>query len=130
MSERESTVNDSGTQATLAAIERFNEAFGRGDVDAVMRAMTEDCVFENTGPSPDGARYVGQQAVREFWSQWFERNPGARFEAEAIVALGDHCAVRWIYSKVRDGKPWHLRGVDVFRVSHDLVAEKLSYVKG
>ena len=130
MSERASIESDSLTQATLAAIERFNEAFGRGDVDAVMRAMTDDCVFENTGPSPDGARYFGQQAVRAFWAQWFERNPGARFEAEEIVALGDRCVVRWIYHKVKAGTPWHLRGVDVFRVSHGLVAEKLSYVKG
>jgi ketosteroid isomerase-like protein len=28
----------------LAAIERFNSAFNRHDVDAVMEAMTEDCV--------------------------------------------------------------------------------------
>ena len=27
---------------------RFNEAFNRHDVDAVMAAMTDDCVFEST----------------------------------------------------------------------------------
>jgi ketosteroid isomerase-like protein len=29
-----------------------------------------------------------------------------------------------------DGQPWHLRGVDVFRVRDGKVAEKLAYVKG
>lgn len=35
---------------TLSAVDRFNDAFNRHDVDAVMAAMTADCVFENTIP--------------------------------------------------------------------------------
>jgi hypothetical protein len=31
---------------------------------------------------------------------------------------------------MRDGKPWHLGGVDLFKVTDGKVAEKLSYVKG
>jgi len=31
---------------------------------------------------------------------------------------------------MKDGQPWHLRGVDVFRVRDGKVAEKLAYVKG
>jgi hypothetical protein len=38
--------------------------------------------------------------------------------------------VRWIYHKTKDGKPWHLRGVDVFKVVDGKVSEKLAYVKG
>jgi len=38
--------------------------------------------------------------------------------------------VRWVYRKIRDGRPWHLRGVDVFRVRDGKVAEKFVYVKG
>ena len=49
--------------ATRAAVDRFNEAFNRHDVDAVMAAMTEDCVFESTSP-PHGERFVGHGAVR------------------------------------------------------------------
>ncbi|MBX7042758.1 MAG: nuclear transport factor 2 family protein [Ignavibacteria bacterium] len=118
------------SDATLAAIERFNEAFNRHDVDAVMNAMTDDCIFENTYPSPDGLRIVGTEAVRSFWEKFFESNPDAFFEAEDIFAAGDRCTVRWIYRKTKEGKPWHLRGVDVFRVRGGKVAEKLSYVKG
>jgi ketosteroid isomerase-like protein len=118
------------TASTLAAVTRFNEAFNRQDVDAVMAAMTDDCVFEDTSPSPDGARYEGQAAVRAYWEKFFKANPDARFEAEDLFAGGDRCAVRWIYRKMRDGRPWHLRGVDVFRVRDGKVAEKLAYVKG
>ena len=116
--------------ATVEAVQRFNAAFNRHDVDAVMAAMTEDCLFENTNPPPDGARYVGQAAVRAFWEKFFSGAPDAVFEAEEVVAFGDRCVVRWIYRKTKDGRPWHLRGVDVFRVRDGKVAEKLAYVKG
>jgi len=56
-------VKGDDTKATLMGIERFNEAFGRHDVDGVMRAMTDDCLFENTWPPPDGERHVGREAV-------------------------------------------------------------------
>lgn len=116
--------------ATLAAIERFNAAFNRHDVDAVMAAMTDDCIFDSTRPAPDGERIVGQAAVRAFWEAFFQRSPQARFETEEIVALNDHCVVRWVYHWVRDGRPGHVRGIDLFRVRDGRVAEKLSYVKG
>ena len=119
------------TAATLDTIERFNEAFNSHDVDAIMAFMTDDVVFENTSPRPDGERYEGEQAVRGFWEQLFGGSPSARFETEDIFAAADRCTVRWVYHWVdSEGKPGHVRGVDVFRVHDGRVAEKLSYVKG
>jgi len=46
----------------LAAVQRFQKAFDARDVDAIMAAMTRDCVFEDTTP-PDGHRHVGADAV-------------------------------------------------------------------
>jgi ketosteroid isomerase-like protein len=112
--------------ATLATIERFNAAFNRHDVDAVMALMTDDVVFENTSPAPDGERHEGQAAVRAFWEHFFATSPNARFEVEDIFAAGDRCTVRWRY----DWDGGHIRGVDLFRVRDGKVAEKLSYVKG
>ena len=118
------------TAATLAAVDHFNEAFNRHDVEGVMKFMTDDCLFENTSPMPDGTRIEGAAAVREFWEKFFANSPDAFFEAEDIFAAGDRCTVRWIYRKTKEGKPWHLRGVDVFKVVDGKVAEKLAYVKG
>jgi ketosteroid isomerase-like protein len=120
------TTLDEQTQSTLAAIARFNEAFDQHDVDGVMAAMTEDCVFENTGPAPDGQRYEGTAAVHTFWKEFFDANPQAKFVAEEQFAGGDRCVVRWRY-EWGDG---HVRGIDVFRVRDGRVAEKLAYVKG
>ena len=119
------------TEATLTTIERFNEAFNRHDVDAVMALMTDDCVFENTSPPPDGDRYEGQAAVRGFWERLFRSTPDARFTLEEIFAAGDRCAQCWRYDFTgSDGRPGHIRGVDIMRVRDGKVAEKLSYVKG
>jgi ketosteroid isomerase-like protein len=117
---------DEQTAQTLAAVARFNAAFDHHDVDGVMAAMTEDCVFENTSPAPDGQRHQGAAAVRDVWQQFFQANPGATFVVEEQFGAGDRCVVRWRY----DWGTGHVRGVDVFRVRDGRVAEKLSYVKG
>lgn len=116
--------------STETVIERFNDAFNRHDVNTIMSCMTDDCVFENTRPAPDGTRITGQTAVRAFWDEFFRRSPQAHFDTEELIAAGDRGIVRWRYSWVRDGTAGHVRGVDVFRVRDGKVAEKLSYVKG
>jgi ketosteroid isomerase-like protein len=115
---------------TRATVERFNDAINRQDITAVVELLDDTTVFENTNPPPDGTRIEGKQAVRAFWEKWFANNPGARFETEELIVAGDRCTVRWVYRKTRDGKPWHLRGVDVFTVRNGRILAKLSYVKG
>lgn len=44
---------DSVTVGTIEAVNRFNEAFALRDVDAIMAAMTEDCVFGEDLRDPD-----------------------------------------------------------------------------
>jgi ketosteroid isomerase-like protein len=117
-------------QTTRLVIDRFNEAFNRHDADALAAWLTDDTVFEDTSPAPDGRRVEGKDAVVEYWRTWFGRNPDAVFEAEDLIVSGDRAVVRWIYRKVRKGQPWHLRGVDVFTVRDGKVAAKLAYVKG
>ena len=116
--------------STLDVVNRFNDAINRHDAAAVAALLSDDTVFENTGPAPDGTRVQGKAAVAAFWEKWLVVNADATFEAEDVVVAGDRCTVQWIYRKTRDGKPWHLRGIDVFTVRGGKVAAKLSYVKG
>jgi ketosteroid isomerase-like protein len=116
---------------TLSVIDAFNARFNEHDVDGVMAVMTDDCIFENTSPFPDGERFEGQAAIRAFWEQFFASSPGAYFTAEEAFAGGDRAVVRWRYTwKNDDGSEGHIRGVDVFKVRDGKVAEKLAYVKG
>jgi ketosteroid isomerase-like protein len=119
-----------GSQTTRTIIDRFNEAFNQHDADAVALWLTDDTVFEDTSPAPDGRRIEGKAAVVAFWRGWFARNPDAVFETEDVIVSLDRAVVRWVYRKVRSGQPWHLRGVDVFTVRDGKVAAKLAYVKG
>jgi ketosteroid isomerase-like protein len=116
---------------TSAIVRRFNAAFGRQDVDAVMALSTDDTVLETTLPKPDGERLCGHEAVRRYWEEFFRGTRDVRFEAEEMFEAGDRCVVRWVFRwREADGRTGHVRGVDLFRVRDGKVAEKLVYVKG
>jgi ketosteroid isomerase-like protein len=92
---------------------RFNDALNAGDVDAAMRLMTDDCIFE------------------AFWEAFFHSSRKPRFDVEEVFGQGDRCVMRWTYHWVDEsGMPGHVRGVDIIRLRDGLIAEKLSYVKG
>lgn len=110
---------------SLKAVEEFGTAWADHDLDAAMAMVTDDCVFEATGPAPDGTRCVGPEDLRAAWKPIFD-DVASRFEVEEAFAAGDRLVQLWHYS-------WgggHVRGVDVFRIREGQVAEKLSYVKG
>jgi uncharacterized protein (TIGR02246 family) len=111
--------------AVLEVVEAFGEAWSAHDLDAALRLVTDDCVFDATGPSPDGTRHVGREEIRLAWKAIFDDH-ASRFDVEETFTAGDRAVQRWRYSWA-DG---HVRGVDVFLVRDGLVAEKLSYVKG
>ena len=109
----------------LKVVEVFGAAWTDHDLDAVMAMLTDDCVFDATGPAPDGTRCVGPDAIRAAWKPIFD-DAGSRFEAEETFGAGDRVVQLWRY----DFEGGHVRGVDVFKVRDGKVAEKLSYVKG
>ena len=109
----------------VAVVERFGAAWAAHDLDAALAMLTPDCVFDATGPAPDGTAHIGPDEIRAAWKAIFD-DTGARFEAEETFAAGDRVVQRWRY----DWGDGHVRGVDLFRVRDGRVAEKLSYVKG
>jgi predicted SnoaL-like aldol condensation-catalyzing enzyme len=126
-----SPIRMSRIESTMRIALAFNEAFNRHDVAGMMQLMSEDCIFENTSPAPDGAAYSGKQAVTQFWQDFFRESPQAHIEIEEIFGMGLRCVMRWSYTWVdAAGNKGHVRGVDIFRVKEGLICEKLSYVKG
>ena len=118
---------ESGLRVVIA----FNEAFNRHDVPGMMQLMTEDCVFENTTPAPDGTTYTGKGAIAQYWQSFFANSPHAHIKIEATFGYGLHCVLLWRYDWVdQAGKRGHVRGVDLYQVKNGLISEKLSYVKG
>jgi predicted SnoaL-like aldol condensation-catalyzing enzyme len=118
-------------ESSMRIVLEFNEAFNRHDVPGMMRLMSDDCVFENTDPAPDGTLYSGREAVTQFWQDFFKEAPQASIKIEEIFGLDKHCVMRWKYTWVdAAGAEGHVRGVDIFLVKEGLISEKLSYVKG
>ena len=109
----------------LKVVEAFGTAWAEHDLDAALAMVTEDCVFDATGPAPDGSRCVGIEAIRTVWRPIFD-DANSYFEAEETFQADDRVVQRWRYNF--DGG--HVRGIDLFRVRDGKVAEKLSYVKG
>ncbi len=109
----------------MEVVEEFGAAWADHDLDTALELVTDDCVFDATGPAPDGLRHAGRAAIRLAWEAIFS-DLSSQFEPEETFAAGDRVVQLWRYSW--DGG--HVRGVDVFRVHDGKVAEKLSYVKG
>lgn len=109
----------------LELTEAFGKAWNRHDLDAALALVTDDCVFESTGPSPDGVRHEGRDAVRAAWKAIFD-DQTAHFDTEDCFVAGDRIVQTWRH----DWGDGHVRGVDVMRARDGRIAEKLSYVKG
>jgi ketosteroid isomerase-like protein len=112
-------------QELLDLAGEFGKAWNDHDLDRAMALVTDDCVFESTGPAPDGERHQGRDAVRAAWKAIFD-DVNAQFHTEEIVVTGDRIVQTWRY----DWGSGHVRGVDVMRARDGRIAEKFSYVKG
>ncbi len=106
-------------------VDRFNDAWNRHDLEAALALVSDDCVFDATGPAPDGTRFVGKSAIRDVWAAIIT-DPHSRFSVEDSFVAGDRLVQLWRYEW--DGG--HVRGIDVIDTADGLITAKLSYVKG
>lgn len=113
------------TSDAASVVSAFGAAWAAHDLDKALSMTTEDCVFESTGPAPDGVQHKGHDAIRKAWQAIFD-DTESRFDVEESFAADDRVVETWRYS-------WnggHIRGVDLFRVRDGKVSEKFAYVKG
>jgi ketosteroid isomerase-like protein len=113
------------TRTALEVVEDFAEAWADHDLERALTFLSTDCLFDATGPSPDGAAHVGPVAIRIAWKSIFD-DTASQFEAEETFVAEDRVVQRWCYRW--DGG--HVRGVDLFKVRDGRIVEKRSYVKG
>ncbi len=72
----------------LETVEIFGAAWANHDLDEALRLVTDDCIFNATGPAPDGTRCVGEDAIRTAWQPIFE-DAASRIVVEETFAAGD-----------------------------------------
>jgi ketosteroid isomerase-like protein len=118
-------------ETAIRTVLEFNEAFGRHDVEAMLRLMNDDCVFESPDPAPGGTVYAGKAAISKFWLAFFDQFPGVHSKVEDIFGFWEHCVLRsWVSWMDAAGTVCDVRRVDIFRVRGDSIYEHLSYTKG
>ena len=70
------------------AVERFNEAFNRHDVNAIMEWMTEECVFENTRPTQTARHHRSAAVAASGKSSFSDRHTPTSDEELITAAIG------------------------------------------
>ena len=118
-------------EVTLEFLDAFADAWNRHDVDAIMSAMTDDCVFEaSAGVGVRGTVYDGQRQVRKGVEMVFAQFSDARWSDAKHFIVGDRGVSEWVFSGTReDGVRVEVQGCDVFTFRDGRIAVKNSYRK-
>lgn len=114
------------------ALNAWNEAWNRHDLDEVMDLFHDDILFENW----TGGQAQGRNALRKAWVPWFANHGGFRFtEEETFIDEKEQKVLfRWLLEwpsseKGHKGKLEKRRGVDVIHIKDGKIIQKLTYSK-
>ena len=116
---------------TTEFLQAFAEAWNRHDVDALMKFMTDDCVFEaSAGPDVCGTRHAGREAVRTGFAEVWTIFPDAHWSNAHHFVHGDRGVSEWTFTGTRaDGTRVEVAGCDLFTFRDGRIALKNSYRK-
>ncbi|MDX6287000.1 MAG: uncharacterized protein QOG53_2485 [Frankiales bacterium] len=120
-----------GAKEDLALVQSGYEAFGRGDIPAVLAVLSPEIQWHIAGRNPMAGTYKGHDEVVGFFTQLMERTGGTfNLEIHDFLASDDHIVVLARETGQRDGKSldsnavhiWHLRdgkATEFFGINQD-----------
>ena len=108
-------------------IDRYNEAFRLHDPALLEDLVADECVIEDTGPAPVGARHEGGRACLARWSE-LAANEALSFSTEPADIVGDLAVAPWVLRWGVGDDDW-VRGVNLIRVRDGRIVEARGYVK-
>jgi steroid delta-isomerase-like uncharacterized protein len=74
-------------------VERFAEAFNRGDVDGLLACFTEDATYRDLFYGP----HAGQAALRSMFERMFREGRDYRWQMDVIVMDARRAAAEWTF---------------------------------
>jgi len=126
-----SPVKMSKIESGIRTVLDLNKALNRHDIPGMMQLISDDCIFENAIPAPDGTTYTGKEEIKGYWRGFFSASPQAQIKIEDVYGFGKQCVMRWRYGWTdAPGEEHHIRGVDIYKVEDGLICEQRSYIKG
>jgi ketosteroid isomerase-like protein len=108
------------------------DAFNRHDLDTIMAAFSDDCVFESPrGPDPWGTRFVGKSEVRNGLAARFIGIPDVHYGDDEHFACGDRGVSEWtLTGTTTGGERLEVRGCDLWTFgADDKISRKDSFWK-
>jgi rhodanese-related sulfurtransferase/ketosteroid isomerase-like protein len=126
------TQREVGTSAamTIEHLQEFSDAWSRGDVDALMSFMTDDCVYHaSVGPEP-GTSYHGREQVRRGFVEMLAFDRGRERRSGRALILGSFGVAEWSFTETNgDGEPLVIRGCDIFEFRGEKIRKKDAFRK-
>jgi hypothetical protein len=114
------------------ALNRWNLAWDKHDLDGVMDLFHDEVIFDNW----TGGQVRGKEKLRKAWTPWFVNHGGFRFIEEGTFIDEDEQKVlyRWqldwpSFERGYEGRSEMRRGVDVLHFREGKIIQKLTYSK-
>jgi uncharacterized protein len=103
----------------LGVVQTAYEAFGRGDIPAVLKAFAPDIQWHIPGRNPLAGTYKGHEEVVGFFTQLMERTDGTfNLEIDDWLASDEHVVVLVRETGQRDGKRLNVAGAHIWRLKN------------
>jgi uncharacterized protein len=104
-------------QDDLELIRQGYEAFGKGDIPAVMEILADDIVWHVPGRSQIAGDYQGPEAVMGFFGKLQELSGGSfRLEMHDLIASEDHVVALCTQHGNRNDKTMNAAGAHVWHL--------------
>ena len=115
---------------SIQFLDAFAAAWSRHDTDAILAAMTPDCVFlQSAGTTVDGVRATGQEEVRRAIDSVFATFPDARWNHPSHFVAGNKGVSEWTFTGTGSAGQVEVLGCDLFVFRDGLIAVKSSFRK-
>ena len=111
-------------------IQRFDDAWQRADIDALMSLVSDDCVYDaSIGPGP-GTEYAGKAEVRRGFVEMLAYDEKGGPPGRIVMVDGPRAVVLWTVRRATaTGTIVAVRGCDVFEVADGLIRRKDAFRK-
>ena len=114
----------------VAVVRRFDEAWQRGDVDALMMLVSDDCVYDASVGDGPGMTFVGRTEVRRGFLEMLAYDESDNLPGQLVMVDQSRALVLWaVRHATADGGQVVIRGCDVFEVQDGLIRRKDAFRK-
>ncbi len=113
-------------QITVDDLVATFDAFNKHDVDGVMKAFAEDCIFYPVGgPEVYGSRIEGAEAIAAAFSGVWAAMPDAHWDHHSHFVYEDRAVSEWTFSGTdKDGMRVEAEGADLFTIRNGKIVVK------